>query len=216
MRKLLVEAARVGTPRNYYHLLLVPSITPFIPPLHVQKIPFGSKKKKEKVDKETKKLRKFLKISGMKNDAQLEEADEVKRSGQSGLSERSGRSHGENDERERDATTPMEVDYQAYDVKAQEILKAFEKKMKKIYDNNLSVDFFNNIVIVKEKQNFHLSDLAQVVVKSAKVIYFFPYMTSDAQRIIYHLKIKDNTWNPTMSNDGQYILLHIPPLTEDV
>ncbi|ANQ06905.1 Ribosome recycling factor [Plasmodium coatneyi] len=205
MRKLLVEAARVGKPRDYYQLLLPLSVVPLITPLHVQKIPFGSKKQKEKVDKETKKLRKFLKISGAKN-VQLEEAEEAKQRRWS---------DGEKDERERDAT-PMQLDYEEYDVKAQEIVKGFEKKMKKIYDNNLSVDFFNNMVIAKEKQNFNLSDLAQVVVKSSKVIYFFPYMASDAQRIIYHLKVKDNTWNPTMSNDGQHILLHIPPLTEDV
>ncbi|EUD65115.1 ribosome recycling factor [Plasmodium inui San Antonio 1] len=218
MRKLLVEAARVATPRDCYHVFSLAPIAQFIPPLHVQKIQFGSKKQKEKVDKETKKLRRFLKISGVRNDEQLEGADEARRGGGSvgsGSSERSRQSHGANDEGERVATS-MRVDYEAYDVKAQEIVKAFERKMKKIYDNNLSVDFFNNIVIAKEKQNFNLSDLAQVVMKSAKVIYFFPYMNSDAQRIIYHLKIKDNTWNPTMSNDGQHILLHIPPLTEDV
>ncbi|CAG9479976.1 ribosome-recycling factor, putative [Plasmodium vivax] len=206
MRKLLVEAARVGSPRNYYRLVVLPPIARFIPPLHVHKSPFGSKKKKEKVDKETKKLRNFLKISGGKNEAHLEEAHETKRS---------KRSDEERDERGR-AATPTQVDYESYDVKAQEILKAFEKKMKKIYENNLSVDFFNSMVISKEKETFSLSDLAQVVVKSSRVIYFLPYMASDAQRIIYHLKMKDNTWNPTMSNDGQQILLHIPPLTEDV
>ncbi|KJP85878.1 hypothetical protein AK88_04465 [Plasmodium fragile] len=207
MRKLLVEATRVGKPTYYYHLLLLPPVAHCIPPVHVQKIPFGSKKQKEKVDKETKKLRKFLKISGVKNEVQFEEAEES--------NSRSGGSHGEKDERERDATL-THVDYEAYDMKAQDIVKSFEKKMKKIYENNLSVDFFNSMVVEKEKQKFNLSDLAQVVLKSAKVIYFYPYMTSDAQKIIYHLKMKDNTWNPTMSNDGQHILLHIPPLTEDV
>lgn len=207
-----MEAARVGKYRDYYHNLLLHPIVPFIPLVHVQKIPFGSKKQKEKVDKETKKLRKFLKISGVKNDVQLEEADEVK---QSRWSERSGRTHGEKDGRETDAT-PMQLDYEPYDTKTQEIVKGFEKKIKKIYDNNLSVDYFNNIVISKEKQNYNLSDLAQVVVKSSKVICFFPYIISDTQKIIYHLKLKDNTWNPTISNDGQHIFLHIPPLTEDV
>ncbi|GAW79829.1 ribosome-recycling factor [Plasmodium gonderi] len=169
-----------------------------------QKIPFGSKKKKEKVDKETKKLRKFLKISGMKNNEEKTEEDTCANEKVKPGENWSGRD------------THAVIDYKVYDLKVEDVIRNFERKMKKIYDNNLNVDFFNNIIIEKGKQNFKLSELAQVVIKSVKFIYFYPYVTGDTQKIIHHLKLKDNTWNPITSNDGQHILLQIPPLTEDI
>lgn len=108
------------------------------------------------------------------------------------------------------------VDYKSYDIKIEEIIKNFDIKMKKLLENTLTVDFFNNIVVTKDKKKYKLSDISQVVIKSSKTIFFYPYIISDIQKIIHTLKVKDNTWNPTAPNDGQYILLHIPPLTNEI
>ncbi|CRG99000.1 ribosome-recycling factor, putative [Plasmodium relictum] len=156
---------------------------------------FGSKKQKEKVGKETKKIRKILKISNIK----IDEIENVNLS-----------------ENKKIVNEKNKVDYKVYDLKIQDIIRNFENKIRKIFSNCLNIETFNNIPITKDKKNFKLSDLAQVVIKSSNLIYFYPYMISDIQKIIHNLKLKDNSWNPTTSDDSQYILLQIPPLTNEV
>ncbi|KEG01359.1 ribosome-recycling factor, putative [Plasmodium vinckei vinckei] len=165
--------------------------------LCVQGLKFGSKK--EKSDKETKKFRNLLKISGVRNN---EREDNDNRKGKENV--------------KRIINENNKVDYKSYDIKIEEIIKNFDIKIKKLLENTLTVDFFNNIVVTKDKKKYKLSDLSQVVIKSSKTIYFYPYIISDIQKIIHTLKVKDNTWNPTTPNDGQYILLQIPPLTNEV
>ncbi|SCM03452.1 ribosome-recycling factor, putative [Plasmodium chabaudi adami] len=167
--------------------------------LCVQGLNFGSKK--EKTDKETKKFRNLLKISGIRND-ETEDNDNTNRKGKENV--------------KRITNENNNVDYKSYDIKIEEIIKNFDIKMKKLLENTLTVDFFNNIVVTKDKKKYKLSDLSQVVIKSSKTIYFYPYIISDIQKIIHTLKVKDNTWNPTTPNDGQCILLQIPPLTNEV
>ncbi|CRG93236.1 ribosome-recycling factor, putative [Plasmodium gallinaceum] len=160
----------------------------------IQQMDFGSKKQKEKIGKETKKIRKILKISNMNND----EIESINLN-----------------EKQKITIEKNKIDYKVYDFKLQEIIKNFENKIKKIFDNSLSIETFNNISVIKDKKNFKLSDLAQVVIKSSSLIYFYPYMINDIQKIIHNLKIKDNSWNPIASNDNQSILLQIPPLTNE-
>ncbi|ETW20350.1 hypothetical protein PFUGPA_00555 [Plasmodium falciparum Palo Alto/Uganda] len=167
------------------------------------KVNFGSKKQKEKVDKETKKFRKFLKISNMKNNDEDEKYE-------------GDINEGDMKKKMKGISGMTRIDYKIYDIKIQEINKNFENKIKKIFDTCLQIDFFNNISILKDKKNIKLCDVAQVVIKSSNLIYFYPYTINDIQKIIHNLKLKDNTWNPTVSNDGQYVILQIQPLSEDV
>ncbi|SBT87518.1 ribosome-recycling factor, putative [Plasmodium malariae] len=166
----------------------------------LQRINFGSKKQKEKIDKETKKIRNLLKISNIKN----EEIEEQKN-----LYEKLKISGSEKQKKNI-------IDYKTYDIKIEQISKSFENKLKKIFDSTLTVEFFNNITVTKDKKDLKLSDVAQVVIKSSKLIQFFPYLTSDIQKIIHSLKLKVSSWNPITSNDGQYILLQISALTDDI
>ncbi|SBS81274.1 ribosome-recycling factor, putative [Plasmodium ovale] len=164
----------------------------------LQMMQFGSKKQKEKTGKDGKKLRNFLKISSREN-----EENEVM--------------IGSNNEVSRRIENEInKVDYKMYDIKIEEIIKNYENKIKKTTDSCINIEHLHNISILKEKKNFKLLDLAQVVIKSSKLIYFYPYITSDIQKIIHSLKLKEKSWNPIISNDNQYIILEIPSLTNDV
>ncbi|VWU52484.1 ribosome-recycling factor, putative [Hepatocystis sp. ex Piliocolobus tephrosceles] len=166
------------------------------PFLLLQSINFGSKKQKEKVDKEQKKLRKILKVSG--NLKEVETNENVDEKIKKKLNDKN------------------KIDYKTHDVKIDKILTSFDNKIKNIFDNTLKIDFFNNIEITKDKKNMNLSDVTQVVIKSSQLIHFYPYISTDIQKIIYALKKKNNTWNPTISNDNQYIVLQLLGLTEEM
>ncbi|SBT33074.1 ribosome-recycling factor, putative (RRF2) [Plasmodium ovale wallikeri] len=175
-----------------------------------QMMQFGSKKQKEKTGKEAKKLRNFLKISSRENGENEGTIGTVGTVGTVGTI-------GSNDEVSgRIENEINKVDYKIYDRKIEEIIKNYENKIKKTTDSCINIEHLHNISVLKEKKKFKLLDLAEVVIKSTKLVYFYPYITSDIQKIIHSLKLKEKSWNPITSNDNQYIILEIPPLTNDV
>lgn len=165
----------------------------------IQHSSFGSKKQKEKTDKETKKLRKLFKISNIKNEEFDEEFS----------SERTGKKSKIGNERNH-------IDYKEYDIKINEITTSFNNKLKQIFDTSVNVETFNSITISKDKKTNKFSDITQIVIKSPRLIYFYPYMNNDLKKIIYSLKLLNNQWNPKISEDGQYVELHIPSATEEI